>query len=329
LLAITQQAQMKGRLLMSNAVTTKLESRIARLMDTKADRRPMRLPRAVAGVTAAMVLLAPIAAVRAEKTSVVRSGAAITENAVQPGARVAAVSPSDLPPVRRRTQHSVQIAQVSQIAPAFQVAQSAPSLAGVVHDPSGAVVPGAAIILFSAGGSAAVGSTVADAAGRWAFSGLQEGTKYTVEIRVPGFKVWRGTGSAGDGTPVNSNLTLGEVSSAVTVVAPKVAVPIPAASISGPIRVGGQVEAAKLINAVRPIFPPSLRDKGIEGVVRFQAIISKTGLIQNPLPVPGNAPPELVQAALDAIRQWQYQPTRLNGEPVEVLTTIDVAFQLE
>ncbi len=69
---------------MSNAVTTKLESRIARLVDARADRRPVTLLRAGAGVAAAFVLLMPIAAVRAERIFVVRPDKAITENSAEP-----------------------------------------------------------------------------------------------------------------------------------------------------------------------------------------------------------------------------------------------------
>jgi beta-lactamase regulating signal transducer with metallopeptidase domain len=326
LLTIARNAQMKGSLFMSNAVTTKLESRIARLLDAAADRRPVTLLRGATGVAAALVLLLPIASVKAERAFVAVPNPASTKSAAEPYfPPVVPATQGDTPIVRKTPKRAVQIAQISQVAQSARM----PSLAGVVHDPSGAIVPGAAIFLLNAAGSGAANSTVADAAGQWAISGLSAGTKYTVEVRVRGFKVWRGVASAGAGTLIDSDLTIGEVSEAVTVVAPRVAVPIPPAASSGPFRVGGNVEAAKLINAVKPIFPASLRDQGIEGVVRFQAIIGKTGLIENPLPVPGNAPPELVQVALAAIRQWQYEPTRLNGQPVAVLATIDVAFQIQ
>jgi protein TonB len=64
----------------------------------------------------------------------------------------------------------------------------------------------------------------------------------------------------------------------------------------------------------------------VQGTVKFQATISKDGTIQN-LQLLGG-PPLLVQAAMQAVQQWQYKPTLLNGDPVEVITTIDVNFTL-
>ena len=95
---------------------------------------------------------------------------------------------------------------------------------------------------------------------------------------------------------------------------------------TGPVRVGGQVQAARLVNRVQPIYPPLARQTRISGTVRLHAIISKDGTIKELEVVNGH--PLLQQAALDAVRQWRYQPTLLNGEPVEVDTTIDVIFSL-
>lgn len=92
------------------------------------------------------------------------------------------------------------------------------------------------------------------------------------------------------------------------------------------IVVGGQVQQARLIARPTPVYPPLARQARIQGTVRLQAIIAKDGTIQSLEVVSGH--PLLVQNALDAVRQWRYQPTLLNGEPVEVSTTIDVVFTL-
>lgn len=92
------------------------------------------------------------------------------------------------------------------------------------------------------------------------------------------------------------------------------------------IRVGGNVQQAKLIRQPRPIYPPLAKQARISGTVRFNAIIGKDGTIQNLTLVSGH--PLLVQAATEAVKQWVYQPTLLNGEPVEVVTQIDVNFTL-
>lgn len=92
------------------------------------------------------------------------------------------------------------------------------------------------------------------------------------------------------------------------------------------IRLGGQVQQAKLINRVQPIYPPLAKQARIQGNVVLHAIIAKDGTIQELQVLSGH--PLLVQAALDAVRQWRYQPTLLNGDPVEVDTTVTVVFTL-
>jgi len=92
------------------------------------------------------------------------------------------------------------------------------------------------------------------------------------------------------------------------------------------VMVVGNVQAARLVNKVQPLYPPLARQTRISGTVKLHAIIGKDGSVQQLQMVSGH--PLLVQAALDAVRQWRYQPTLLNGEPVEVDTEIDVIFSL-
>src|ERR1700746_3119081 len=102
--------------------------------------------------------------------------------------------------------------------------------------------------------------------------------------------------------------------------------PPPKPKPSGPIRVGGNVQAARIVNRVQPVYPPLARQTRISGTARLHAILSKDGTIQQLEVISGH--PLLQQAARAAVRQWRYQPTLLNGEPVEVDTTIDVIFSL-
>ena len=92
------------------------------------------------------------------------------------------------------------------------------------------------------------------------------------------------------------------------------------------IRVGGQVQAAKLIRQPKPIYPPLAKQARISGHVLLNAIIGKDGTIQNLTVASGH--PLLIPAALEAVKQWVYQPTLLNNDPVEVVTQIDVNFTL-
>ena len=86
------------------------------------------------------------------------------------------------------------------------------------------------------------------------------------------------------------------------------------------------MQSARLVNQARPQYPPLARQARVQGTVKLEAVISKDGTIEELKVVSGH--PLLVQAALDAVRQWRYQPTELNGVAVEVITTIDVNFTL-
>jgi TonB family protein len=92
------------------------------------------------------------------------------------------------------------------------------------------------------------------------------------------------------------------------------------------ISVGGNVQAAKLIKRVQPVYPVLAREEHVSGTVRLHAIIGTDGSIQS-LHV-ARGPSSLAKASVEAVKQWRYQPTKINGEPVEVDTEIDVIFQL-
>ena len=93
------------------------------------------------------------------------------------------------------------------------------------------------------------------------------------------------------------------------------------------IRVGGQVESAKVVFGPHPEYPPLAKMARIQGTVRLDAVISRDGTIQNLKIISGH--PLLVKAALEAVERWRYQPTMLNGDAVEVATEIDVNFTLQ
>ena len=95
-----------------------------------------------------------------------------------------------------------------------------------------------------------------------------------------------------------------------------------------PLPVGGQVQSAKLIKHPAPVYPAIARTARIQGIVVLQAIIGKDGTVRD-LTVIGTASPLLVAAAKEAVRQWVYQPTFLNRQPVEVTTEITVTFSLQ
>lgn len=92
------------------------------------------------------------------------------------------------------------------------------------------------------------------------------------------------------------------------------------------INVGGNVQQANLISKVTPAYPAEAKQDRIQGKVTLQVIINKDGHVEEVSVLEG--PDVLVQAAVEAVRQWVYRPTLLNGEPVKVQTTVDVNFTL-
>jgi len=105
-----------------------------------------------------------------------------------------------------------------------------------------------------------------------------------------------------------------------------VAPPPPKAATPARIKQGGNVTAASILSQTRPVYPPLARQARIQGNVVLHAIIDKEGKVAQLEVVSGH--PLLVQAALDAVKQWRYKPTQLNGDPVEVDTTITVTFTM-
>ena len=96
---------------------------------------------------------------------------------------------------------------------------------------------------------------------------------------------------------------------------------------SGAQRVSSSVQSQKLISKVTPIYPPIAKSARVQGTVTLQATIGTDGTVQNLQLVSADSP-LLVEAAMDAVKQWVYQPTLLNGNPVAVVTTITVNFSL-
>ena len=123
--------------------------------------------------------------------------------------------------------------------------------------------------------------------------------------------------------------SFGNDRSGATIVLPPPPEPVrpsePAAA-NAPIRVGGDVQSAKLINRTMPRYPRRAIEGRIQGLVRLEAIIGKDGTIQKLRVVSGH--PFLVPAALLAVKQWRYRPTLLNGQPVPVITQVEVRFTL-
>jgi TonB family protein len=246
------------------------------------------------------------------------------------------------------------IATVSLVTAPAQTGNA--QISGIVKDPSGARVPGVQVLLAK---GSAVETVRTNATGGFEFSGVPDGT-YTLKVMAPGFKLLEISDVVAKAfSPAFVNLTLdvGAINERITITAqgqarqqPPIAstalqqeaakpraisfanvvgeAPAPA---TGPqrIRVGGNIRPSRLITSPRPQYPAHLAAQGVEGTVILAAIIGTNWHVLNVKPKNSQVNAELIQAAVDAVRQWQYEPTLLNGQPVEVITTVTIEFALK
>jgi len=98
------------------------------------------------------------------------------------------------------------------------------------------------------------------------------------------------------------------------------------ATVPKRVRVSQGAAASNLIKKVDPHYPRAAKDSGIQGTVLLTGLIQHDGSLCIVEVVSG--PPELVASTLDAVRQWRYEPYRINGQPVEVETRISVNYRL-
>ncbi|MGA8030365.1 MAG: TonB family protein [Bryobacteraceae bacterium] len=126
--------------------------------------------------------------------------------------------------------------------------------------------------------------------------------------------------------PGAANSVIGSLLSARQANPPAPPAPTKPKPASGPVRLGSVLVEANLIRKVQPVYPPLAKSARVQGSVEFTATIGKEGNIENLKVIHGH--PLLVNAAKDAVLQWKYRPTLLNGQPVEVITEIIVNFTL-
>jgi TonB family protein len=240
----------------------------------------------------------------------------------------------DRSPAGRRARLAVALATAVVVVPLAILRAQPPAgqgdLSGTVFDPSGGRVPNAQVIASGSAGNREI--TRANEAGEWSLTGIPAGN-YTVEALASGFKVANRTIALATGqrAKLDLPLTLGTVQETVDVVSQGQA-RRPAREATGAperIRVGGMVQMTKLVKRVNPQYPDTDKAQGVEGTVLLKAVIGKTGDLLSITVMNRLADPDLAAAALDAVKQWKFQPTLLNGEPVEVVTTITVNFRLQ
>jgi TonB family protein len=203
-------------------------------------------------------------------------------------------------------------------------------LEGVVYDPTGAVLPGVKLTLETgAAPLAARAEAVTDQAGRFVFDAVDPG-RHALQATVPGFGTFRQDLDLKEDSDWRRAITLqvGTVRESITVRGRRPAAVMPLNG-PGPVRVGGNIRAPRKVKNVLPIYPERMRDAGLEGIVQVEAIISVNGGVTSARVVSASVHPDFAIAAIDAVRQWQFEPTLLNGRPVEVVMTVSIDFGLE
>ena len=200
-------------------------------------------------------------------------------------------------------------------------------LTGTVYDVTGAVLPGVALTLDDDADNRLTATTDRD--GRFNF-GLVASGRYQVGSKLPGFMSLAQDVRLENARHWDLALTIpvGTLSERVTVREPRPS-GAPARANREPVRIGGNIKPPRKLVDVRPVYPPAMRDAGLEGVVSLTALIDGQGRVSSVRVIGSPAHPELGKAAADAVRQWQFSPTLLNGEAVEVLMNVQVGFSLE
>ena len=104
-------------------------------------------------------------------------------------------------------------------------------------------------------------------------------------------------------------------------------VPPPPPDERKPVRPGGKIEPPRIVRRVQPVYPVIAQTSRVQGTVVIEALIGTDGRVRNAVVMRGRD--VLNDAALTAVRQWVFTPTRLNGEPIEVIMTVSVVFSLQ
>jgi TonB family protein len=206
--------------------------------------------------------------------------------------------------------------------------QTAPlPLVGTVYDPTGAVVPEVGVTLTAADGTGS--RTTTDGAGRFQFPVTPPG-RFELTASVPGFRALSTSIELRSATDWDRTITLqvGTVQETITVSASQLPRSPAASGRPAAVRVGGNIRPPRKLKDVKPVYPETMRAAGVEGTVPLEAIITAAGTVQSVRILSATVHPDLALAAVDAVRQWRFEPTLLNGSPVDIAMSTTVTFTL-
>jgi TonB family protein len=206
--------------------------------------------------------------------------------------------------------------------------QTSPALfGGTVYDPTGGVMPGVTVTLRDAQEHALTAMT--NASGRFEIPSIAPGA-YALEAKLPGFRTLKQTLVLEMERDWDRAITLqvGEVSESVTVSASRVGGATTAMPPPRVVRVGGNIRAPRKLRDVKPVYPESMQEAGREGVVPMEAVIATDGSVAGVRVLSADIHPDFAMAAVDAVRQWRFAPTLLNGTAIEIRMAVTVSFKL-
>jgi TonB family protein len=203
------------------------------------------------------------------------------------------------------------------------------TIAGSIVDQNGAAVPGAKVTSTNTENGIQTSSET-DSAGKYSVSSLYPGP-YNVEVVAKGFQRLLQENvhvESGKTVGLNLKLTVAPVSHTLTAPGAPSSPTAPAvlAAPDGPIRVSADTASGMILSKIDPEYPEIAKAAHVQGTVILHAIISKTGTVERLDVISGNG--MLVNAARDAVSRWTYKPYLLNGQPMEVETSITVNFSL-
>ena len=211
----------------------------------------------------------------------------------------------------------------------IQAKQAGPApLVGTIYDATGAVLPGVTLTLSDANGAGQ--KATSDSAGRFEFPTVTPG-RYHIAAARPGFRTLDTQFDLKAPQDWDRPITLqvGNLQETITVSADRFGATPSAATVGAqPVRVGGDVRPPMKVFDVRPVYPDEMRATGREGVVPLEATIRADGTVGSVRVRSAEVHPDFAIAAVDAVRQWRFSPTLLNGKPVEVVMNVSITFKL-
>lgn len=201
------------------------------------------------------------------------------------------------------------------------VGLSAATVSGSVHDTSGAAIANAAVLVFNPD-TGEKQETATNADGKFNVNGDGAG-QYILTVEKSGFaSIFREFDLKAEST-MDRNFTMTNEGAPADEDEGVTNEGIPKKTI----RIGGLVAQSNLIKKVQPVYPTAAKSARTQGTVQIEAVISKDG-VPVELRVVSTPSSDLAKSSLEAVRQWRYRPTLLNGEAVEIVTTIIVNYTL-